>query len=132
MLVFEDIHWADDGLLDFVDHLVEWVSGVPMLVVSTARPELLERRPGWGGGKVERATVSLYALSDDDTARLISALLEQAVLPAETRPSCSPAPAATRSTRGVRPDADDRRYLRREGRLDSSGRTCRCRSRSRA
>ena len=54
VLVFEDLHWADDGLLDFVDHLVEWATGVPLLVVGTARPELLERRPGWGGGKRER------------------------------------------------------------------------------
>jgi len=45
VLVFEDLHWADDDLLDFVDHLVEWASGVPLLVVGTARPELLERRP---------------------------------------------------------------------------------------
>ena len=51
VLVFEDLHWADDGLLDFVDHLVDWAAEVPILVVGTARPELLERRPGWGGGK---------------------------------------------------------------------------------
>ena len=52
VLVFEDLHWADDGLLDFVDHLVDWATGVPLLVVCTARPELLDRRPGWGGGKL--------------------------------------------------------------------------------
>ena len=52
MLVLEDLHWADDGLLDFVDELVDWLSGVPLLVVCSARPELLERRPGWGGGKL--------------------------------------------------------------------------------
>ena len=51
VLVFEDLHWADDALLEFVDQLVERVSGVPLLVLGTARPELLERRPGWGGGK---------------------------------------------------------------------------------
>ncbi|MDQ2909628.1 MAG: AAA family ATPase, partial [Actinomycetota bacterium] len=51
VLVFEDLHWADDGLLDFVDHLVDWASGVAILVVGSARPELLDRRPGWGGGK---------------------------------------------------------------------------------
>ena len=48
VLVFEDLQWADDGLLDFVDALVDWVSDVPMLVVCTARPELLARRPNWG------------------------------------------------------------------------------------
>ena len=42
VLVFEDLHWADDGLLDFIDALVEWIGGVPLLVLATARPELLE------------------------------------------------------------------------------------------
>ncbi|HKB20644.1 MAG TPA: AAA family ATPase, partial [Gaiellaceae bacterium] len=83
ILVFEDLHWADDSLLDFVDHLVDWATGVPMLVVCTARPELLSRRPGWGGGKPNAATVSLSPLSDDETARLVHALLERAVLPAD-------------------------------------------------
>ena len=83
VLVFEDLHWADDSLLDFIDHLVEWASGVPILVVCTARPELLTRRPGWGGGKPNAATISLTPLSDDDTARLVHALLERSVLPAD-------------------------------------------------
>ena len=85
VLVFEDLHWADDGLLDFVDALVDRVSGVPLLVVCTARPELLERRPGWGGGKRNAQTVSLAALSDDDTARLLQSLLERSVLSASTQ-----------------------------------------------
>jgi class 3 adenylate cyclase len=85
VLVFEDLHWADDGLLDFVDHLVDWASGVSILVVCTARPELLERRPGWGGGKRNSATISLAPLSDEDTARLLAALLEKSVLPAQTQ-----------------------------------------------
>jgi class 3 adenylate cyclase/tetratricopeptide (TPR) repeat protein len=87
VLVFEDLHWADDDLLDFVDHLVDWASGVPLLVVCTARPELLERRPGWGGGKPNAHTLSISPLSDDDTARLLGALLERSVLPAETQES---------------------------------------------
>ncbi len=85
VLVFEDLQWADDGLLDFVDHLVEWASGVPLLCVCTARPELLERRPGWGGGKRNATTISLSPLSETNTARLVAALLEQAVLPAEVQ-----------------------------------------------
>jgi predicted ATPase/class 3 adenylate cyclase len=83
VLVFEDMHWADDGLLDFVDDLVEWASAVPLLVVCIARPELLTRRPGWGGGKPNATTLSLSPLTRDDTARLVAALLEQAVLPAD-------------------------------------------------
>jgi class 3 adenylate cyclase len=82
VLVFEDLHWADDGLLDFVDYLMDWAGGVPLLVVSTARPELLARRPGWGGGKPNALTLSLAPLSDEDTARLIGSLLGRPALEA--------------------------------------------------
>jgi class 3 adenylate cyclase/tetratricopeptide (TPR) repeat protein len=85
VLVFEDLHWADEGLLDFVDHLVDWAGSVPILVVCTARPELLTRRAGWGGGKSNAATLSLSPLDDEQTARLLAALLERSVLPAETQ-----------------------------------------------
>jgi class 3 adenylate cyclase len=83
VLVVEDLHWADEALLDFLDHLIDWAADVPLLVVATARPELLVRRPGWGGGKPNAATVSLAPLSDDDTAWLVASLLDQALLPAE-------------------------------------------------
>jgi predicted ATPase len=82
VLVFEDLQWADDGLLDFVDYLADWAGQVPLLVVGTARPELLARRPGWGGGKPNAVTLSLAALSDADTARLIGLLRGEAVLDA--------------------------------------------------
>jgi class 3 adenylate cyclase len=85
VLVLEDLQWADDGLLDFVDHLVDWAGEVPLLVVATARPELLARRPGWGGGKANAATMSLSALSDSQTAQLVHALLDTAVMPAEAQ-----------------------------------------------
>jgi class 3 adenylate cyclase/tetratricopeptide (TPR) repeat protein len=85
VLVLEDLQWADDGLLDFVDHLVDWAGDVPLLVVATARPELFARRPGWGGGKANAATVSLSALTDEETAQLVHALLERSVLPAEAQ-----------------------------------------------
>jgi class 3 adenylate cyclase/tetratricopeptide (TPR) repeat protein len=85
VLVLEDLHWADEGLLDFVDHLVEWSEGVPLLVVATARPELLARRPGWGGGKANATSISLAPLSDDEVATLLSALLETPVVAAETQ-----------------------------------------------
>ena len=74
VLVFEDIQWADDGLLDFIEHLVDWVRDVPMLILCTARLDLLERRPAWGGGKINAATVALSPLTDEDTAKLIWAL----------------------------------------------------------
>jgi class 3 adenylate cyclase/tetratricopeptide (TPR) repeat protein len=82
VLVFEDLHWADEGLLDFVDGLAERVSGVPLLVLCSARPELLERRPGWGGGKRNTATISLSPLTEAETSRLLAALLDRPVLPA--------------------------------------------------
>ena len=85
VIVFEDLHWADDDLLDFVDELADWIDGVPLLVVATARPELLERRPGWGGGKRNAQTLSLAPLADGETARLLSALLDRHVLPAEAQ-----------------------------------------------
>ncbi len=85
VLVFEDLHWADDALLEFVDQLVERVSGVPLLVLATARPELLERRPGWGGGKPNALAISLSPLSDDETARLVQELLERPLLDAQTQ-----------------------------------------------
>jgi class 3 adenylate cyclase len=85
VLVFEDLHWADDGLLDFVDHLIEWATDVPLLVLATARPELFTRRSGWGGGKRNAVTLSLSPLGDADTAKMIGSLLGRSVLPAETQ-----------------------------------------------
>jgi class 3 adenylate cyclase/tetratricopeptide (TPR) repeat protein len=57
-LVFEDFHYADSGLIDFVDHVMEWSRNVPIYVVTLSRPELLEKRPDWGAGK--RNFTSLY------------------------------------------------------------------------
>ena len=85
VLLFEDLHWADDALLEFVERLVDWSSGLPILVLCTGRPELYESHPAWGGGKRNSTTVALSPLSQEDTARLVSALLEAAVLPAETQ-----------------------------------------------
>ncbi len=83
MLVFEDLHWADDALLDFVAHLLDWASGVPLLVLATARPELLARRSDWGGGKVNSSTILLSPLSEAETQTLLRGLLGRSVLQAE-------------------------------------------------
>ena len=85
VLVFEDLHWADPALIEFVDHLVDWSTGLPILVLCTARPELFEGHGDWGGGKRNSTTISLAPLSNEDSARLISSLLSEAVLPAETQ-----------------------------------------------
>jgi hypothetical protein len=85
VLVFEDLHWADDGLLDFVDHLADWATTVPLLIVGTARPELLDRRADWGGGKRNAFTLSIGALTDEETAVLLQRLLDRAVLDADAQ-----------------------------------------------
>ena len=87
VLVVEDVHWADEALLDFLEHLLDWAAPVPLLVLATARPELYDRRPGWSGGKRNATTVSVSPLSPEDTARLLQSLLERALLPADTQAS---------------------------------------------
>jgi class 3 adenylate cyclase/tetratricopeptide (TPR) repeat protein len=85
VLVIEDIHWADDALLDFVDYLTEWSTAAPILVICTARPELYERHPGWAGGKRNSTTLALSPLSDEDTADLVASMVAQGVLPHDVR-----------------------------------------------
>ncbi|MFB3739457.1 MAG: AAA family ATPase, partial [Candidatus Velamenicoccus archaeovorus] len=85
VLVFEDLHWADDAMLEFIEHLVDWVVGLPLLVVCAARPELYERHPDWGGGRRNAATIALAPFSSAETAMLVSALLGSAVLPPQTQ-----------------------------------------------
>ena len=55
VLVFEDLHWADDALLSFLEHLADWSQGVPLLILCTARPELYEQHPHLGGRPAQRA-----------------------------------------------------------------------------
>src|SRR5207248_2558646 len=85
VLVFEDLHWADETLLDFVDELVDWLTDVPLLVTGTARPELIERRPNWGGGKLNATTLALAPLSEEQTARLLARLLDRPLLEADAQ-----------------------------------------------
>jgi class 3 adenylate cyclase/tetratricopeptide (TPR) repeat protein len=82
VLVFEDLHWADEGLLDFIEHLVQWADRVPLLVVVTARPELFDSRPGWGRSD-KAATMPLRPLSDEETDLLLGQLLEDVAVPDE-------------------------------------------------
>lgn len=83
VLVFEDLHWADDAMLAFLEHLADRAEAVPLLVIGTARPELHERHPDFTNGLVNVNTIRLSPLSVDETARLVSALLETTVIPAE-------------------------------------------------
>ena len=80
MLVLEDLHWADDALLDFVEYLLAWTADVQLFVLCTARPELFERRPGWRAHSSTSHIVSLTPLSDPETHELLDALLGPALL----------------------------------------------------
>jgi class 3 adenylate cyclase/tetratricopeptide (TPR) repeat protein len=83
VLVFEDLHWADDAMLAFLEHLADRAEGVPLLVVGTARPELFERHPDYAAGLRNANTVNLAPLSEEETARLVSGLLQTTVIAAE-------------------------------------------------
>jgi len=74
VMLIEDLHWAEDDLFDLLDTLVAQVSG-PLLVLATARPELLDRRPAWGGAWGNTSAMRLDALQPADTGRLLSELL---------------------------------------------------------
>ena len=74
VLAFEDIHWADDGMLDAIEHLAQWVRA-PLMLVCLARDELLERRPSWGGGRRAATQLLLEPLGAAETHELVSALI---------------------------------------------------------
>jgi class 3 adenylate cyclase/tetratricopeptide (TPR) repeat protein len=82
VLLVEDLHWADRALVEFLEHLVEWASDVPLMVVCTARPELYGQYPDWGGGKRNSMTITLSPLGDGEMRRLISGLSPAGTLPA--------------------------------------------------
>ena len=71
----DDIHWAEEALLDLIEHLAEWTRDTPLLLVCLARQELLEVRPGWGGGKQHATTLTLEPLSESETGELMANLL---------------------------------------------------------
>jgi class 3 adenylate cyclase/tetratricopeptide (TPR) repeat protein len=81
VLVFEDIHWAEEPLLDLIEHLAAWVKDAPLLLLSLARPELLEIRPTWGGGSVRSTAIELEPLPPEQSAELAEALVAELQLP---------------------------------------------------
>jgi class 3 adenylate cyclase/tetratricopeptide (TPR) repeat protein len=72
--VFDDLHWGEATFLDLVEHIADLSRGAPILLLCMARPELLDSRTGWGGGKVNATTVLLEPLAPDETALLIESL----------------------------------------------------------
>ena len=85
VMVFEDLQWADSGLLAFIDHLAEWSRGVPIYVVALARPELLETRPDWGAGKRNFTSLTLEPLSPEAMRALLAGLVPGLSAAAATR-----------------------------------------------
>jgi DNA-binding SARP family transcriptional activator/class 3 adenylate cyclase len=74
VLVFDDIHWGEQTFLELIEHIADWTREVPITLICIARPELLEVRPGWGGGKVNATVALLEPLSDDESSQLIDNL----------------------------------------------------------
>jgi class 3 adenylate cyclase/tetratricopeptide (TPR) repeat protein len=74
-MLFEDLHWADTGMLDFIDHVLEWSRTVPILIITLARPELLERRPGWGAGRRNFLALDLEPLNHEQMRELLAGLV---------------------------------------------------------
>jgi DNA-binding SARP family transcriptional activator len=85
VLVFDDLHWAEPALLDFVEQLVEVTRDSPIFALCLARPELLEQRPTWGGGKPNATAILLEQLPDAEAGRVADWLLAAAPLADETR-----------------------------------------------
>jgi len=76
VLVFEDLHWSSDSLLDLFEFVMQPRAETPLLMIALTRPELLDRRPAWGGGKRNYVSLSLEPLQDRDIARLVAQMLE--------------------------------------------------------
>jgi len=85
VLVLEDLHWADAALLDLVEYLIGWSRGAPLLIVGLARPELLEARPGWAGGRPNIDALALDPLDRDNVSALLENLLGSAILDPEVQ-----------------------------------------------
>lgn len=83
--VLDDIHWGDAAFLELVDHLADWSRDAPILLLCMARPDLLDVRPTWAGGKANATTISLPPLSDAECGELIGHLLGEAALPGDVR-----------------------------------------------
>jgi class 3 adenylate cyclase/tetratricopeptide (TPR) repeat protein len=81
--LWEDIHWAEPAFLDVVDHIVDWSRDAPILLVCTARPEFLDMRSDWSGGKLNATTLLLQPLDQKASTELIANLLGGADLPVE-------------------------------------------------
>ncbi|MGN6798556.1 MAG: AAA family ATPase [Gaiellaceae bacterium] len=82
---FDDLQWAESTFLELIEHVTDWARDAPLLVLCSARPELLELRAAWGGGKLNATTVLLEPLTESETDELIEGLLGSTPLSAGMR-----------------------------------------------
>ena len=75
VVAFDDVQWAEPTFLDLVDHLADWTRNAPVLLVCLARPDLLDERPTWGGGKLNATTILLEPLRHEEVEQLVQNLL---------------------------------------------------------
>ena len=85
VVVIDDVHWAEPLLLDLIEHLADWTRDAAVVILCVARPELLELRPGWGGGKMNATSILLEPLAADDAGTLLANLLGDSELPTAAR-----------------------------------------------
>jgi class 3 adenylate cyclase/tetratricopeptide (TPR) repeat protein len=85
IVAVDDIHWAEPTLLDLVEHVANWTRDAAVLLLCVARPELLEVRPGWGGGKMNATSILLEPLPANDASLLVDNLLGRADIPIAAR-----------------------------------------------
>jgi predicted ATPase/class 3 adenylate cyclase len=83
VVVFDDLQWAEPTFIELVDSVAELSRGAPIMLLCLARPEVLDSHPGWGGGKLNAASMLLEPLNEDDCRRLITNLLRGGSLPAD-------------------------------------------------
>ncbi len=85
VVLFDDLQWAEPTFLDLIEHITDWSRDAPLLMLCLARPDLLDLRPAWGGGKLNATTVLLEPLSEGETDELIERLLGAVELDAALR-----------------------------------------------
>jgi class 3 adenylate cyclase/tetratricopeptide (TPR) repeat protein len=85
LLGFDDVHWAEPTFLDLIEYLADWIRDLPVLLVCLSRPELLDLRPTWAGGKPNASTITLEPLGEAECAELVSRLLGAGDLPSTAR-----------------------------------------------
>ncbi|MFN2489200.1 MAG: tetratricopeptide repeat protein [Actinomycetota bacterium] len=74
-MIFDDIHWGEPTFLDLIEHVADWARDAPLLLLCIARPELLDKRPGWSGGKLNATSILLEPLGDDEVSEMLVHLL---------------------------------------------------------